>query len=61
MLQIRPFSTGEHPFPGGSAAFLEFRETTHLDVVYREAHAREYTKRNQETGYSQLADVEPQS
>ncbi|OJF16024.1 helix-turn-helix protein [Couchioplanes caeruleus] len=38
-LQILPFDAGEHPFLGGSAALLEFRETTHLDVVYLEGLA----------------------
>ncbi|MBB2947994.1 helix-turn-helix domain-containing protein [Actinoplanes sp. CA-015351] len=42
MLQILPFSAGEHPFLGGSAALLEFRETTHLDVVYLEGIAGDY-------------------
>ncbi|BAL86212.1 putative DNA-binding protein [Actinoplanes missouriensis 431] len=42
MLQILPFSAGEHPFLGGSAALLEFRETTHLDVVYLEGLAGDY-------------------
>lgn len=41
-LQILPFSAGEHPFLGGSAALLEFRETTHLDVVYLEGIAGDY-------------------
>nr|WP_203836028.1 helix-turn-helix transcriptional regulator [Actinoplanes humidus] len=38
-LQVLPFDAGEHPFLGGSAALLEFRETTHLDVVYLEGLA----------------------
>ncbi|GGQ73976.1 helix-turn-helix domain-containing protein [Couchioplanes azureus] len=38
-LQILPFDAGEHPFLGGSAALLEFRGTTHLDVVYLEGLA----------------------
>ncbi|MFI5937597.1 helix-turn-helix domain-containing protein [Actinoplanes sp. NPDC051494] len=38
-LQILPFDAGEHTFLGGSAALLEFRETTHLDVVYLEGLA----------------------
>ncbi|AGL17692.1 helix-turn-helix transcriptional regulator [Actinoplanes sp. N902-109] len=38
-LQILPFDAGEHQFLGGSAALLEFRETTHLDVVYLEGLA----------------------
>ncbi|MBU2662563.1 helix-turn-helix domain-containing protein [Actinoplanes bogorensis] len=42
MLQILPFSAGEHTFLGGSAALLEFRETTHLDVVYLEGLAGDY-------------------
>ncbi|MEU4419326.1 helix-turn-helix transcriptional regulator [Actinoplanes sp. NPDC024001] len=41
-LQIMPFSAGEHLFLGGSAALLEFRETTHLDVVYLEGIAGDY-------------------
>jgi transcriptional regulator with XRE-family HTH domain len=38
-VQILPFDAGEHPFLGGSAALLEFRETTHPDVVYLEGLA----------------------
>lgn len=38
-LQILPFDAGEHQFLGGSAALLEFPETTHLDVVYLEGLA----------------------
>lgn len=41
-LQILPFDAGEHPFLGGPAALLEFRETTHLDVVYVEGLAGDY-------------------
>jgi len=41
-LQILPFDAGEHPFLGGSAALLEFRETTQLDVVYLEGLAGDY-------------------
>jgi hypothetical protein len=41
-LQILPFSAGEHTFMGGSAALLEFRETTHLDVVYLEGLAGDF-------------------
>ena len=41
-LQIMPFGAGEHLFLGGSAALLEFRETTHLDVVYLEGIAGDY-------------------
>ena len=41
-LQILPFGAGEHPFLGGPAALLEFRETTHLDVVYVEGLAGDY-------------------
>jgi len=41
-LQILPFSVGAHPFLGGSAALLEFRQTTHLDVVYLEGLAGDY-------------------
>jgi transcriptional regulator with XRE-family HTH domain len=42
MLQILPFDAGEHPFLGGSAALLEFPETTHMDVVYLEGIAGDY-------------------
>ncbi|WP_236718400.1 helix-turn-helix transcriptional regulator [Actinoplanes sp. TFC3] len=38
-LQILSFDAGEHQFLGGSAALLEFPETTHLDVVYLEGLA----------------------
>jgi hypothetical protein len=38
-MQILPFGAGEHRFLGGSPALLEFRETTHLDVVYLEGLA----------------------
>ncbi|MEV6349036.1 helix-turn-helix transcriptional regulator [Actinoplanes sp. NPDC051851] len=41
-LQILPFSAGEHAFLGGPAALLEFRETTHLSVVYLEGVAGDY-------------------
>lgn len=41
-LQVLPFDAGEHPFLGGSAVLLEFRETTHLDVVYLEGVAGDY-------------------
>jgi transcriptional regulator with XRE-family HTH domain len=41
-LQILPFDAGEHPFLGGPAALLEFRETTHLDVLYLEGLAGDY-------------------
>jgi hypothetical protein len=41
-VQILPFDAGEHPFLGGPAALLEFRETTHLDVVYLEGLAGDY-------------------
>ena len=41
-LQILPFSAGGHAFLGGSAALLEFRQTTHLDVVYLEGLAGDY-------------------
>jgi transcriptional regulator with XRE-family HTH domain len=41
-LEILPFSAGEHHFLGGSAALLEFDETTHLDVVYLEGLAGDY-------------------
>lgn len=41
-VQVVPFDAGEHPFLGGSAALLEFRETTHLDVVYLEGLAGDY-------------------
>lgn len=38
-VQILPFNAGEHPFLGGPAALLEFRESTHPDVVYVEGLA----------------------
>lgn len=38
-IQILPMNFGEHLFLGGPAALLEFRETTHLDVVYLEGLA----------------------
>ena len=38
-VQVLPFGAGEHQFLGGPAALLEFRETTHLDVVYLEGLA----------------------
>ena len=41
-LQILPFDAGEHTFLGGPAALLEFRETTHMDVVYLEGLAGDY-------------------
>jgi transcriptional regulator with XRE-family HTH domain len=41
-LQILPFNAGEHTFLGGSAALLEFRESTHLDVVYLEGLAGDF-------------------
>jgi transcriptional regulator with XRE-family HTH domain len=41
-LQILPFDAGEHPFLGGSAALLEFSETTHSDVLYVEGLAGDY-------------------
>jgi transcriptional regulator with XRE-family HTH domain len=41
-VQVLPFGAGEHLFLGGSAALLEFRETTHLDVVYLEGLAGDY-------------------
>jgi hypothetical protein len=41
-LQVLPFDSGEHWFLAGSAALLEFRETTHLDVVYLEGLAGDY-------------------
>jgi transcriptional regulator with XRE-family HTH domain len=41
-LRILPFSAGEHQFLGGPAALLEFRETTHQDVVYLEGIAGDY-------------------
>ena len=42
MIQVLPYDAGEHTFLGGSAALLEFRETTHLDVVYLEGLAGDY-------------------
>jgi hypothetical protein len=41
-MRVLPFDAGEHPFLGGSAALLEFRETTHLDVVYLEGLAGDF-------------------
>jgi transcriptional regulator with XRE-family HTH domain len=41
-VQILPLDAGEHTFLGGPAALLEFRETTHLDVVYLEGLAGDY-------------------
>jgi transcriptional regulator with XRE-family HTH domain len=41
-VQIVPLDAGEHPFLGGSAALLEFPETTHMDVVYLEGIAGDY-------------------
>ncbi|MET0418362.1 MAG: helix-turn-helix transcriptional regulator [Actinoplanes sp.] len=41
-VQILPFNAGEHPFLGGSAALLKFRESTHLDVVYLEGLAGDF-------------------
>jgi transcriptional regulator with XRE-family HTH domain len=41
-LQILPFDAGEHLLLGGPAALLEFRETTHLDVVYLEGLAGDF-------------------
>jgi len=41
-IQVMPFSAGEHPFLGGSAAFLEFAETVHADVIYMEGLAGDY-------------------
>jgi hypothetical protein len=41
-IQILPLDFGEHLFLGGPAALLEFRETTHLDVVYLEGLAGDY-------------------
>lgn len=41
-IQILPLNFGEHLFLGGPAALLEFRETTHLDVVYLEGLAGDY-------------------
>ncbi|MDI6101924.1 helix-turn-helix transcriptional regulator [Actinoplanes sp. NEAU-A12] len=38
-LQILPFNAGEHMFLSGPATLLEFRETTHMDVVYMEGLA----------------------
>ena len=41
-LRIVPFGAGEHTFLGGSAALLEFPQTTHLDVVYLEGLAGDF-------------------
>lgn len=38
-LRIMPFAAGEHLFLSGPATLLEFRETTHMDVVYMEGLA----------------------
>ncbi|GAA1603645.1 helix-turn-helix transcriptional regulator [Actinoplanes couchii] len=38
-LRILPLTVGEHLFLGGSVTLLEFRETTHMDVVYMEGLA----------------------
>jgi hypothetical protein len=49
--QILPFDAGEHPFLGGSAALLEFRESTHPDVVYLEGLAGDlYEEQPSEVG-----------
>jgi transcriptional regulator with XRE-family HTH domain len=50
-VQILPFDAGEHPFLGGSAALLEFQETTHPDVVYLEGLAGDlYEEQPSEVG-----------
>jgi hypothetical protein len=41
-VRILPLDFGEHLFLGGPAALLEFRETTHLDVVYLEGLAGDF-------------------
>lgn len=41
-VQILPLDAGAHPFLGGPAALLEFREATHMDVVYVEGLAGDY-------------------
>ncbi|GIE87991.1 helix-turn-helix domain-containing protein [Actinoplanes regularis] len=41
-LQVLPFSAGEHSFLGGPCTLLEYRDTTHLDVVYLEGLAGDY-------------------
>ncbi|GIJ49501.1 transcriptional regulator [Virgisporangium aliadipatigenens] len=41
-IQVMPFSAGEHPFLGGPAAFLEFGESVHADVIYMEGLAGDY-------------------
>ena len=38
-LRILPLTAGEHLFLSGPATLLEFRETTHMDVVYMEGLA----------------------
>jgi hypothetical protein len=49
--QILPFDAGEHPFLGGPAALLEFRESTHPDVVYLEGLAGDlYEEQPSEVG-----------
>lgn len=42
ILRILPLDAGEHLFLSGPAALLEFRETTHSDVVYLEGLAGDY-------------------
>jgi transcriptional regulator with XRE-family HTH domain len=50
-LQVLPFAAGEHAFLGGSAALLEFRESTHPDVVYLEGLAADlYEEQPSEVG-----------
>jgi transcriptional regulator with XRE-family HTH domain len=41
-VQILPLDAGAHSFLGGPAALLEFREATHMDVVYVEGLAGDY-------------------
>lgn len=38
-VQVLPYDAGEHSFLGGSAALLEFRESTHPAVIYLEGLA----------------------
>jgi transcriptional regulator with XRE-family HTH domain len=42
ILRVLPLDAGEHLFLSGPAALLEFRETTHSDVVYLEGLAGDY-------------------
>ena len=56
-LQILPFSAGEHPLLGRSAAILEFAEAPDLNVVYVEgfARTRQYRRQPAEVAHYQQA------